>query len=481
MLAQTPSPTGLPPDQVLAFVLLGVVIIIVAARLVGALFVRIGQPRVVGEIVAGVLLGPSLFGATLMKWSTPWSVLACEKSLEPTKGVPSPTTCFFPPQARSVLGILGQIALVLFMFLVGLQLDMGQLKGRVRGVVSVAIGVVAVPLAAAFAIVPVLYNKTFVGGFGTDTQPSRLAFTLMVGAMLAVTAFPVAARILQEKRLDQTDMGAVGIAAAALVTVLMFLAVGVARGVASDASGSSQAMRFVGTAVFLVVMFGVVRPVLANLASSIRSGSGLSGTHLAIAMGVMFASAYAADRIGINVIVGGFVAGVVMPARERLVGELGTRLTDLTVTVLLPIFLAFSGLQTDFTKLGWDVVGGLALFIAVGIAAKWLGGLLFARLGGLSWAEGNVIGVLMNCRGLLVLVVALIAFNQGVISPQLQVGGVLMALITTAMTGPLIDRFIAAAVPAPAATAIAVSNGSTVKPNPHRAKQKSKNRGKARR
>jgi Kef-type K+ transport system membrane component KefB len=118
------------------------------------------------------------------------------------------------------------------------------------------------------------------------------------------------------------------------------------------------------------------------------------------------------------------------------------RLNDLTVIVLLPVFLAFSGLQTDFTKLGTDVIAGLVAFIAVGVVAKWAAGLLFGRLGGLSWAEANVIGVLMNCRGLLVLVVALIAFNQGVISAPMQVGGVLMALITTAMTGPLMDRFV---------------------------------------
>jgi Kef-type K+ transport system membrane component KefB len=470
LFAQTPAPTGLPSDQVLAFVLLGIVIIVVAARLVGALFVRLGQPRVVGEIVAGVLLGPSLFGPARFGWDAPWGVLACDRALTaPPGGEPSVTTCLFPPQARSVLGIVGQLALILFMFLVGLQLDLNQLRGRVRGVVGVGVGVVVVPVAAAFAIAPVLYNDTFVGGFGTDAQPTRLAFTLMVGAMLSVTAFPVAARILQEKRLDQTDMGAIGIAAAALVTVLMFLVVGVARGVAADAGTAAQVWRLVGTVVFLVVMFAGVRPLLARLAPAVRSGAGLSAEHLAIAISVLFASAYAADRIGVNVIVGGFVAGVVMPARERLAPELATRLTDLTVTVLLPVFLAFSGLQTDFNKLGWDTVGGLALFIAVGIAAKWIGGMLFARLGGLSWAEGNAIGVLMNCRGLLVLVVALIGLNQGVISPQLQVGGVLMALITTAMTGPLIDRFL---VPAPAPVLAPAGGNGPVRPNPHRAKQR---------
>lgn len=436
------APTGLPADQVAAFVFLGVVIIIAAARLCGAVAVKLRQPRVVGEIIAGVLLGPSLLGPSLLVWNNAPAVLACDRALAPSKGVASITTCLFPPQARPVLGIIGQLALILFMFLVGLQLDLGQLRGRVAGVVSVAVGVVAVPLAASFAISPLLYKAPFVANFGTDTAPSKLAFSLMIGAMLSVTAFPVAARILQEKGLDQTDMGAIGIAASALVTLFMFLAVGVARGVAAGADGSAQAVRFVGAAVFLAVMFGVVRPLLGRLAPAIRAASVLPGTHFALCVGVALASAYTADRIGINVIVGGFVAGVVMPARDKLQPQLASRLTDLTIIILLPVFLAFSGLQTDFTKLNGEVVVGLAVFIVVGIVAKWGSGVLFARLGGLSWSEGNVIGVLMNCRGLLVLVVALIALNQGVISAPMQVGAVLMALITTAMTGPLIDRFV---------------------------------------
>lgn len=442
LLAQAaPAPTGLPGDQVAAFVFLGVVIIIVAARLCGALAVKLGQPRVVGEIVAGVLLGPSLLGPTLLVWNNAPGVLACDRALAPSKGVASITSCMFPPQVRPLLGLIGQLALILFMFLVGLQLDLGQLKGRVKGVISVSVGVVVVPLASAFLLSPLLFEAPFVANFGTETAPSKLAFNLMIGAMLSVTAFPVAARILQEKGLDQTDMGAIGIAAAALVTLFMFLAVGVARGVAAEASGSAQALRFVGAAVFLAVMFGVVRPWLARLVPSIRSSTVLPGTPFAICCGVALASAYTADRIGINVIVGGFIAGVVMPARDHLQPQLSARLNDLTVIVLLPVFLAFSGLQTDFTKLSSKVVVGLTAFIVVGIVAKWGAGVLFGRLGGLSWSEGNVLGVLMNCRGLLVLVVALIALNQGVISAPMQVGAVLMAFITTAMTGPLIDRF----------------------------------------
>ncbi|MGY1709281.1 cation:proton antiporter [Geodermatophilus sp. SYSU D00758] len=435
---------SLPGDQVVAFVLLDVAIILVVARLVGALALRVGQPRVVGEILAGVLLGPSLLGASVFRWDEPWAFLACDRSL--AEGVaPSITSCFFPAQAQSGLNLLGQLALILFMFLVGLELDTDRLRGRYAGIATVAVGVVAIPVAAAFLLTPVLFDEKFLGA----GDPTRLGFTLMVGAMLAVTAFPVAARILQEKGLAATPLGVTGIAAAAAVTVLMFLAVGVARGVAAGEPGTTHLWRLVGTLVYLAVMWFAVRPLMARLLSGTSADRPLEGTQLAAVLVLVLASAYAADRIGVHVIVGGFVAGLVLPRHPVLTGALVSKLSDVAVVFLLPVFLAYSGLRTDFTTLTWAVVPGIALFVVVAVAAKWGGGLVSGRLGGLSWAESNALGILMNCRGLLVLVVALVALNAGVISPQMQAGVVVMALVTTAMTGPLVDRFLGR--PAPAA------------------------------
>lgn len=448
VLAQTPPPaapapaTGLKPDFVLAFVLLDITIILVAARLLGRLFVRIGQPRVVGEIVAGILLGPTLLGATVFTWSEPPAFLQCNVSMtapgSPT--TPSITTCLFPQQSKSILGVIGQIALIFFMFLVGLDLPWDRLKGKGRGIATVSLGVVAVPVAVAFLIAPLLYDTKWVAAFGTDTQPSQLAFTLLIGAMLAVTAFPVMARILQEKGLASSAMGSVGIAAAAVVTVLMFLLVALASGVAAGQASGEQVKRFVGAAVFIAVLFAVVRPLLARTVGvRIEAAGKVDVNAFAWLVIFAFACSYVADRIGINVIPGAFLAGAVLPAREILRRDLSSRLSDLTTAILLPIFLAFSGLQTDFTRLGSSFLVGIVIFLVAGIVAKWGGGLVFGRLGGMSWPEANVIGILMNCRGLLVLVVGLIGVNQGVISPQMQVAGVLMALVTTAMTGPLFD------------------------------------------
>lgn len=448
ILAQ--APMSLTSDVVLGFVLVDIVIILVMARLMGAVAAKVGQPRVVGEIIAGVLLGPTLLGPTLAGWDQPWSFLSCDAALAASQGTPSVTSCIFPPQARGVLGAIGQIALALFMFVVGLEFDASRLAGRVRGIITVAVGVIAVPVALAFVIAPALYNATFVQDFAdAAARPGQFGFTLMVGAMLSVTAFPVMARILQEKGLTTSPMGSIGVAAAAVVTVLMFLLVAIARGVASEASPGVLSLRIGLALLFVALMVLVVRPALAGMGSRIEAAGGLTPGTFAAAMLVLFASAFLAHVLGINVIVGGFLAGVVLPARAITFPALRERLFDLTAIVLLPIFLAFSGLNTDFTQLSAAALPGIAIFLVAGIVGKWLGGAVAARLGGLSWAEGNVLGVLMNCRGLLILVAALVAVNAGVITPVLQVGAVLMALITTIMTGPLFDRF------APGATAAA--------------------------
>jgi Kef-type K+ transport system membrane component KefB len=215
----------------------------------------------------------------------------------------------------------------------------------------------------------------------------------------------------------------------------------VSASVAQHASAGQIVLKIVLAAVYVAVMFLVVKPLLVPLGRAAEAKGEITPNMFGVIFMVVFASAFAADRLGINVIPGAFLAGAVLPARDLLFREMRLRLRDITLVVLLPVFLAFSGLNTDFTTLGWGFIAGIGLFLAAGVIAKWVGGAVSARLGGLSWREGNVLGVLMNCRGLLVLVVALIALNANVITPQLQTGAVLMALITTAMTGPLFDAF----------------------------------------
>lgn len=454
LLAELPAVVpALKPDAVLGFVLLDITLIVSAALALGSLARRLGQPTVVGQIVAGVLLGPTLLGPTLFTWGDSWGFLHCDVALAATNGVPSIGSCVFPPQARSIIGVIGQVALVLYMFLVGTELDLDALRGKGRAIGTVAIGAVAVPLALGVAIGPMLYDAKWVAGFGADGQPSKLAFSLMVGSMLAVTALPVMAHILQEKGLSRSLMGSVGIAAAACVSVLMFLAVATSVAVARHDPIGDILVKVALTALFIAVLVGVVRPLLVPLGRTVEQQGTLTQGTFAVIIILVFASSFVADRIGINVIPGAFLAGAVLPAREIIFREMSARLRDLTLVVLLPIFLAYSGLNTDFTSLGTSFLGGIALFLAAGVAGKWLGGAVSARIGGMSWAEGNLLGVLMNCRGLLVLVVALSAVQANVISPALQTAAVVMALITTAMTGPLFDallpRAVAVGEPAP--------------------------------
>ncbi|WCO67146.1 cation:proton antiporter [Iamia majanohamensis] len=442
------TPSGAAPGIVVAFVLLDVVLILVAARLCGAVARKVGQPAVVGEIVAGVLLGPSLLGPTLFKLSNPPEFLHCDLTNPATNPDGSPfvasvSSCLFPAQARGTLGILGQIALIFFMFLVGIEVNARSLRGKEKGIGLVSIGVVVVPVLLAFAISPILWKADFVPDFGGPTAPNRLGFTLFVGAMLTVSAFPVMARILQEKGLTTSPMGAIGVASAGVVTVLMFLIIATADGVAKEKDVIDIGRVWVITAVYLALMLLVVKRLLAPLGRVYERAGTITPDMFAIFIGVAVASGYVADRIGINVIVGGFMAGLVIPEpRKEIWREMSGKIGDLTAIVLLPIFLAFSGLATDFTKLSVAALPGIAALLVAAVVGKLVGGAVFARLGGLSWAEGTVLGVLLNCRGLLVLVAALVAVNAGAISPLLQLGGVVVALVTTAMTGPLFDATI---------------------------------------
>jgi Kef-type K+ transport system membrane component KefB len=437
-------------NQVVAFVLLDVALILIAARVVGFVFTKIGQPRVVGEIVAGVLLGPTLLGATLWPDFVAPAWLHCQQALlaAPSGTVASPTWCLFPAQSRVVIGALGQVALLLFMFLAGLELDFSLLKGKVKAIFLVGLGVVGLPIVLGFVVGPVLATDVF-----KPETASNMGFVLFVGAMMAVTAFPVMVRILQEKGRTQSLMGAAGIAAAAVCTVAMFIAASVASSLAAGVSVGGLSVKLALSLVYLAAMLCLVRPLLARLAKSYEASGTLGSGFFALVLILLFASGYVAHLTGLTVIVGGFMVGLVMPVRKAMFADMSARLAELTGTILLPIFLAVSGLATDFTRLPAAALGGLALFLFAGIVSKWAGGAVFARAGGMTWAEGNVLGILMNCRGLLVLVVSLVGVQSNVITPVMQLGGVLSALITTAMTGPLFDRFVER-VPAPPQSAV---------------------------
>jgi Kef-type K+ transport system membrane component KefB len=436
-----PPPEALAPAVVIAYVLADLAIILIAARIVGGLFVKLKQPRVVGEIIAGVLIGPTVLGGTLAKGG----ITDLDRPPVDGSGL---VNDLYPLQAFSFLNLIGLLTLVFFMFLVGLEVQQRFLKGRERQILIVALAVLIGPVALGFLVGGILDDpgKWKVAMTAEGKSVSSTTHALFLGAGLAVTAFPVMARILQEKRMLATPMGAVGVGAAAVVTPLMFLVV---AGATASAKGQGVpdtiGIKLLLAAGLVVFLFVVVRPLLGTiLRRRFDPEKPLDGDLLALLLVGALLSGLAADRIGIHSLNGGFLFGACVPQIEGLGRAVIDRMLQFVVVFMIPVFLAVSGLQTDLTLLEGNMVAGILLFLAAMVAGKWIVGALAGRAVGLNWSEANAIGVLMNCRGLMILVVALIGLQAGVITPPMQIAFVLGAIITTLMTGPLVDVFLPA-------------------------------------
>ena len=406
----------------LGLLLAQLVLILAAARIAGALTRPIGQPPVIGEMIAGLALGPSVFG-----------VLAPDLSAR-----------LFPADAMVPLAALSQLGVLLFMFVVGLRLDLDTLRQRATAAVLVSHASIVVPFAMGLALAPLLHDRLAPEGVGA------LPFALFVGAAMSVTAFPVLARILAERGLLGTRIGSVAIAAAAVddVTAWCILAavVAVAR---ADAGAGAGAWAFAGsllaTALYVALMLTVGRRALAFAHARWRERTtGVSAALVSVAAVFALASAWVTEALGVHALFGAFLAGVVVP-RGGLTGAramaegIADRIEDVVGAVLLPIFFAFTGLRTSLMLLddawAWGVA---ALVLAIAVAGKLGGSAIAARISGMSWRESLAIGSLMNTRGLMELVILNVGLDIGVISPALFAIMVVMALVTTVATSPLI-------------------------------------------
>jgi Kef-type K+ transport system membrane component KefB/nucleotide-binding universal stress UspA family protein len=393
--------------------LLASAVIIVVSRLVGGLFRWINQPQVVGEIVAGVMLGPSLLGSV-------W---------------PHAAHALFSAEVLPHIDVLAQIGLIFFMFLIGLELDVRLIRGRGHAATAVSHVSIIVPFLLGCAVALVLFPT--VGSANGHFTP----FALFLGASMSITAFPVLARILAERGLAKTRLGTVTLTCAAVddVTAWCLLAVVVAI---ARAHGVGSALVTIGlSAGFIVLMILVVRPVMARLADWQDDRGGLgSGMLAGLFVGVLL-SALATDRIGIHAIFGAFLFGAVMPQRSHLIREVVGKLEDFIGLFLLPLFFAFTGLRTQIGLLGSDAtlwaLCGLVLLVAV--VGKWGGSAVAARVVGLEWRESMALGILMNTRGLTELIILNIGLDLGVIPPALFAMLVIMALVTTFMTTPILS------------------------------------------
>ncbi|GAA2882279.1 hypothetical protein GCM10010517_45430 [Streptosporangium fragile] len=389
--------------------LLSVTVVVALAHLAGAAARRLGQPRVIGEMAAGILLGPSLLGAV-------W---------------PQAHHALFPAAVMPYLNLLAQFGLAFFMFLVGLELRGDLLRGRGRIALVCGQASVAVPFALGVGLALVIYPPLAVASVGFP------AFALFIGAALSVTAFPVLARILLERGMFHTPTGALTVTCAAIADVTAWLLLAVAITMAKDSSPAG-ALRTLGlTAAFAAVMAGAVRPLLTRL---LRRGLSQEATLPVVVVGLLV-SGLLTELIGIHLIFGAFLFGVLFPrdgdVRLRRVRE---RTQDVTTSFLLPPFFAFVGLNTQVGLLGGDPAmwAWCLLILVVAVAGKVGGVAAVAGPMGVPGREAARLGVLMNCRGVTELVILSIGLGLGLITQALFTMLVIVALVSTAATAPLL-------------------------------------------
>ena len=396
----------------LAILILQVIVIIFISRVFGILFHKISQPTVIGEIIAGIILGPSLVGFLFPEFSA----------------------FLFPAGSLGNLQFLSQVGLILFMFFIGLELDWKVVKNQAHDAVVISHASIVFPYFLGMVLAYFLYLDYAPGHI------SFLSFALFMGIAMSITAFPVLARVIQERNLAKTPLGIMAITCAAAddITAWCLLAVVVAI---VKAGSFISALYSIGLAIgFVLVMTLVVQPFLNRLGKVYSERETINKTIVAISFLVLLGSAYMAEVIGIHALFGAFLAGVIMPPNFNFRRVMMEKVEDVSVVLLLPLFFVFTGLRTEIGLLKdanlWWVCGVIVLTAVVG---KFGGTAMAARMVGQSWKDSLSLGALMNTRGLMELIVLNIGYDLGVLTPEVFAMLVLMALITTFMTGPALD------------------------------------------
>jgi Kef-type K+ transport system membrane component KefB len=387
-------------------------VILILARLVGWGLRTLHQPQVMGEIVAGILLGPSLLG-----WLAPDVSMA-----------------LFPSDSLGPLNALGQIGVILFIFLVGLKLDLANVWARGRAVLVIAHASMAVPLILGTGLAIYLYPSL------SDTGVTPTVFALFTGVAMGVTALPVLARILEENRMSDTPIGTIALATAALKDVTAWcLLAGVMALNTHTAVPGALVLSLIATGLFVFVMLSLVPRAFHLLEVRYRHCGRLTDGMLALMLLTMVGSAWITESLGVHALFGAFLAGVALPKGPDFVSEVSGKLEGVTTAILLPIFFASTGLRTSFGLIyGTDLWIYFGLILLVAVVGMWGGTTLAARCVGMSWAESTTIGILMNTRGLMEIVILTIGRDIGVISSTMFALMLLMALATTFMTTPLL-------------------------------------------
>ncbi|SJZ69117.1 Kef-type K+ transport system, membrane component KefB [Enhydrobacter aerosaccus] len=398
----------------LILVLLEISIIIGLARVMGALFKRLNQPPVIGEIIAGIMLGPSLFGLV----------------------APAEFALLFPADLQKFLYLLAQIGLIFFMFLVGLGVDPDHLKSKFKLSLLISqISILLPMLLGAVLALHLLYDLNDLPGV------ARGSFAVFIGAAMSITAFPVLARILTDLELGGTALGTLALACASIDDLGAWCLLAIAIAMTKTHSIDAALPTIVGIGLYAVVMATAGRAALKYFLSRYGIDRHEYKTLFTFLYVLVTFSALFTEWIGIDVIFGGFIIGAVMPKGSKAIATLKAETENFVSTFLLPIFFAYSGLNTRIGLLDSPSLWLVCLIVVgVAIAGKFVGVYATARLGGVPRQEAQALGWLMNTRGLTELIILNVALKLGVISPTIFTIFVIMALITTMMTSPLVTR-----------------------------------------
>ncbi|MES2411514.1 MAG: cation:proton antiporter [Bacteroidota bacterium] len=396
----------------LALLLFQIITIVIVARIFGWIFRKIGQPSVIGEIIAGIVLGPSLFGQYF----------------------PDMKEALFPIESLGNLQLLSQIGLILFMFVIGMELDLKVLKNKANEAVVISHASIVIPFSLGIGLSYYIYHQFAPPGI------EFLSFSLFMGIAMSITAFPVLARIVQERGIHKTRLGTIVITCAAAddITAWCILAVVIAI---VKAGSFVSSLYVIGLAIlYVLMMLFVVKPFLKRVGDLYAKKENIKKSVVAIFFMALIVSSYLTEIIGIHALFGAFMMGAIMPDISKFRNFFIDKVEDVSVILLLPLFFVFTGLRTEIGLINepylWKVTG---FIILVAVAGKFFGSALAAKFVGQSWRDSLTIGALMNTRGLMELVVLNIGYELGVLSPKVFTMMVIMALVTTFMTGPALD------------------------------------------
>ncbi len=407
--------------ELLVPVLFCLAAVIALGRVMGRLFASLRQPPVIGEVLAGIMLGPSLLNyihPNLAAW-------------------------VLPADAAPHLGIIAQFGIILYMFLVGLELNAGLLRQRAQATVAVSHASIVAPFLLGAVLALLLYPRLSHDGV------TFTSFALFMGVAMAITAFPVLARILTDRGMTQSNLGVMALACAATDDVTAWCLLALVVGVAQDQVRAALTVMGLALA-YIAFVFLAVRPAAVRLATRYHGDEPPQGV-VALVFVSLLLSALATELIGVHAVFGAFLLGAVIPHDSAIARSFTRQLGGLVTIVFLPAFFAFTGMRTQIALVsGWEAWLLCGLIIVVATAGKFGGALVAARLTGLPWRESAALGILMNTRGLMELIVLNIGLDLGVISPTLFAMMVLMALVTTIMTTPVLQLLVPRAARDPA-------------------------------